>query len=228
MKPRPSTHQRNSRPVGAGARQEPEHCPDDRRQDEDDDCGPSHGPQRLNHLVVDVVAQRVGDGEQEPVRGGERGGETAGGHQARDHVRQARDLRRGEHDHVRIDDEVLEADDARMVGDRLAGIDHRLQAGRVLAADLDQAELAPREQPRPDVLQASADDVGVDLQLRERRVGRRREVEQEDEQQRPAHRHARLTHGRRGEVAHQDVRQRRRADHHAEDDAEEVQRPCSS
>ena len=31
-------------------------------------------------------------------------------------------------------------------------------------------------------------------------------------------------HRRRGEVAHQDVRQRRRADHHAEDDAEEVQR----
>ncbi len=72
--------------------------------------------------------------------------------------------------------------------------------------------------------QVPADDVGVDLQLRERRIGRRREVEQEDEEQRPGHRLARLTHAGRGEVAHQDVRQRGRAHHHAEDDAEEVQR----
>ena len=143
-------------------------------------------PQRRDHLVVDVVAQRVGDGEQEPVGGRQRGRKTAGGHQARDHVRKARDLRRGEHDHVRVDHEVLQAHDAGMTGDRLAGIDDRLQACGVLAADLDQAKLTPGEQPGPDVLQVPADDVGVDLQLRERRIGRRREVEQEDEEQRPA------------------------------------------
>ena len=98
---------------------------------------------RVEHLVVDVVAERVGDGEQEPVGGGERGRETAGGDQARDHVRKARDLRRGEHDHVRIDDEVLQPHDAGMTGDRLAGGDDGVEAGGILAADLDQAELAP-------------------------------------------------------------------------------------
>ena len=94
----------------------------------------------------------------------------------------------------------------------------------VLAANLDQAEFAPVEQPGLQIGDVAADDVVVHLELRERRVGRRREVEQEDEQQRPRHRLARLTHRRSGEIAHQDVRQRRRADHHAEDDAEEVQR----
>ena len=105
---------------------------------------------RIEHLVVDVVAERVGDGEQQPVGGGERGGETAGRDQARDHVRKARDLRRGEHDHVRIDHEVLEPHHAGMTGDRLTGGDDRVQIGGILAADLDQPELAPVEQPGPD------------------------------------------------------------------------------
>ncbi len=179
---------------------------------------------RIDHLVVDVVRQRVGDGQQQAVGGRERGGKTAGGDQARDHIRKARDLRCGEHDHVRIDREVLQPQHARMARDRLTGVDDRLRACRVLAADLDQPKLAPGEHPRPDVGEVPADDVGVHLELRERRIGRRREVEQEDEEQRPCHRLTRLTHRRGGEVAHQDVRQRRRADHHAEDDAEEVQR----
>ena len=98
---------------------------------------------RVEHLVVDVVTERVGDGEQEPVGGGQRGGETAGGHQARDHVGKAGDLRRREHDHVGIDDEVLQPDDAGMTGDRLAGLDDRIDACGVLAADLDQARARP-------------------------------------------------------------------------------------
>ena len=110
---------------------------------------------RIEHLVVDVVAERVGDGEQQAVGGGERGGETAGGHQARDHVRKARDLRRGEHDHVRIDDEVLQAHDAGMPRDRLAGGDDGLEARGILAANLDQAELAPGEHPGPDAASRS-------------------------------------------------------------------------
>ena len=105
---------------------------------------------RIEHLVVDVVAERVGDGEQQAVGGGERGGETAGGDQTRDHVRKARDLRGGEHDHVRVDHEVLQPHDAGMTGDRLTGGDDRVDAGGVLAADLDQPELAPGEQPGPD------------------------------------------------------------------------------
>ena len=87
--------------------------------------------------------ERVGDGEQQAVGGGERRRQTAGGHQTRDHVRKARDLRGGEHDHVRIDDEVLQPDDAGMTGDRLTGGDDRIDAGGVLAADLDQAQFAP-------------------------------------------------------------------------------------
>ena len=140
---------------------------------------------RIDHLVVDVVAERVGDGEQESVGGGERRREAAGRDQARDHVRKARDLRRGEHDHVRVDHEVLEPQHARMVGDRLAGRENRIETRGILAADLDQPKLTPREQPWTDGAEIAADDVGVDLKLRERRIGRRREVQEEDEQQRP-------------------------------------------
>ena len=170
------------------------------------------------------MAQRVGDGQQEAVGGRQRGGEAAGGDEAGDHIRKAGDLRRGEHDHVGVDDEVLQSDDAGVTGDRLAGGDDGIDAGGILAADLDQPQLAPCEQPRPDGREVPADDVGIDLELGERGIGRCREVQQEDEQQRPRHRLARLTHARRGEIAHQDVRQRGGADHHAEDDREEVQR----
>ena len=197
----------------------------DDQQQHAGDHQPAHGRRvGIDHLVVDVVRQRVGDGEQQPVSGGQRGGETAGGDQARDHIRKSRDLRGGEHDHVRVDHEVLQSDDTGMTGNRLAGRDDGIDAGRVLAADLDQPEFTPVEDPWTNGRQIPPDDVGVNFQLRERRVGRRREVQQEDEQQRPCHRLACLTHRRGGEVTHQDVRQRSRADHHAHDDREEVQR----
>ena len=197
---------------------------EDRRHDQDDRdvAGPLF--HFLDHVVVDVVAQRVGDGQQQAVGGGERRREAAGGDQAGDHVGKARDLRCRQDDHVGVDDEVGEPDDAGMSGDRLARGKDCVEAGGILAADLDQPELTPGEQPRPDAIEIAADDVGVHLELRERRVGRRREVEQEDEQQRPRHRLARFAHRRGREVAHQDVRQRCGADHHAEDDAEEVER----
>ena len=60
------------------------------------------------------------------------------------------------------------------------------------------------------------------LVLDQHRQGRRREVQQEDEEQAPGHRLARLLHRRRGVVAHQDVRQRGRADHQAEHQRQEV------
>ena len=139
---------------------------------------------RVEHLVVDVVAERIGDGEQQAVGGGERRRQAAGGDQARDHVRQARDLRRGEHDHVRIDHEVLEPQHAGMSGNRLARSDDRMR----LTAFLPQIWISPSSphwNSHGRMREVSADDVGVDLQLRERRIGRRREVQQEDEQQRP-------------------------------------------
>ena len=52
-----------------------------------------------------------------------------------------------------------------------------IQIGGILAANLDQPKLAPVEQPGSDGAEIAADDVGVDLQLRERRIGRRREVQ---------------------------------------------------
>ena len=67
-----------------------------------------------------------------------------------------------------------------------------------------------------------ADQLGVDREPREGGVGRRGEVQQEDEEQRPRHRGARLAHRGRGVVAGQDVRQPRRADHEAERQGEEV------
>ena len=138
---------------------------------------------RVEHLVVDIVAERVGDGEQEPVGGRERRRKAAGRHQARDHIGKSRDLRGGEHDHVRVDHEVLQPHHTRMTGNRLTSSDGGVQTGGILAADLDQAEFAPGKQPRPNSRNVPADDVGVDLQLRERRIGRRREVQQEDEEQ---------------------------------------------
>ena len=162
---------------------------------------------RVDHLVVDVVAQRVGDGEQQAVGGGERRGQAAGRHQARHHVRQAGDLRHRQHDDVLVDDELGELQDAVVVG----------------VPDGEQAaDLGPVLDPGRELRDRLADHVLVDLELRERRIGRRREVEQEDEEERPADRVARLADAGRREVAHQDVRQRGRADHQAEHQGPEV------
>ena len=60
------------------------------------------------------------------------------------------------------------------------------------------------------------------LVLHQHRQGRRREVQQEDEEQRPGDRITRLLHAGRRVVAHQDVRQRRRPHHQAEDQRQEV------
>ena len=119
-----------------------------------------------------------------------------------------------------------------IVGDALFGAgrgDRRGVDGR-LAADLHQRVVGRRPAHHParllgDVVRRQAGSHQVEHRpLGERRIGRRREVEDEDEEQRPGHRNARLAHRRRGEVAHQDVRQRSRADHQAEDEQEEVER----
>ncbi len=179
---------------GLGCRRRGRHHGDDQQQHAGDHQ-PAHGRGvGVDHLVVDVVRQGVGDGEQQPVRGGQRGGETAGCDQARDHVWKSRDLRSGEHDHVRVDHEVLQPNDAGMAGDRLAGRNDGVDTAGVLAAYLDQSEFTPVEQPGTNRGQIPSDDVGIDFQLRERRVGRRREVQQEDEQQRPRNGLPCLTH----------------------------------
>jgi hypothetical protein len=110
------------------------------------DCQSLHRRRvRIDHLVIDVVRQRVGDGEQEAIRGRERGGKTAGRDQTGDHVRQTGNFRCRQHDHVGVDHEVLQADDTSTGS--LTRIDHGLKAGGILAADLDQTEFAPGEHP---------------------------------------------------------------------------------
>ncbi len=52
-----------------------------------------------------------------------------------------------------------------MVGDRLAGGDDRVEVRGILAADLDEAKLAPLKQPRPHLREITADDVRVHFQL---------------------------------------------------------------
>ncbi len=166
------------------------------------------GRMRIDHLVVEVVRQRVGDGQQQAVRGRQRRGQTAGRHQARDHVRQARDLRRRQHHDVAADRDLGQLHDAVLVdvGDR--------QQRRI--------DPLPRRHPRRQLGELRADQQRVDVELHQHRQRRRGEIEQEDEEQRPGHRLPRFLHRRRGVVAHQDVRQRGRAHHQAEHQREEV------
>ena len=153
------------------------------------------------------MAERVGDGQQQAVGGGERRGQAAGRHQARHHVRQAGDLRHRQHDDVLVDDEFGELQDAVVVG-----VPDGQQA----------ADLGPVLDPCRELGDRLADHVLVDLDLREGGIGRRREVEQEDEEDRPRDRGARFADAGRREVAHQDVRQRGRSDHQAEHQGPEV------
>ncbi len=110
-----------------------------------------------------------------------------------------------------------------MPGDLAAGRGDGRDIDGVGAADLDEPDLAIGVDPARQLRERLADDVLEHLELREGGIGRRREVQDEDEQQGPGHGGARLTHGGRGEVAHQHVGQRRRADHQAEHEREEVQ-----
>ena len=97
------------------------------------------------------------------------------------------------------------------------------ELGERHVVDIHEAQLRIGADPGRKRVEALSDHVVVDLQLREGRIGGRREVEQEDEEQRPGHRLARVTHRRRREVAHEDVGQGGRTHHEAEDQAKEVQ-----
>ena len=66
----------------------------------------------VDHLVVDVVREGVGDREQEAVRRAERRGQTAGRDQPGDHVGQPRDLGRRQNDGVGMNHELRQLQDA--------------------------------------------------------------------------------------------------------------------
>jgi len=61
------------------------------------------------------VSERVGDGEQQPVGRGERGGQTARRHQARYDIRQSGDLGSGKDDDVLADGDLGKLHDAVVV-----------------------------------------------------------------------------------------------------------------
>ena len=154
----------------------------DQRHHQQQDLGDRHAARRrrvrVDHLVVEVVRQRVGDRQQQAVGGGQRRRQAAGRHQARDHVRQARDLRRGQHDDVAADRDLGELHDAVLVD-----VDDRQQR---------RIDLLPRGHPLRQLRELGADHERVDVVLHQHRQRRRREVQQEDEEQRPEHRLARL------------------------------------
>jgi hypothetical protein len=66
---------------------------------------------RVDHLVVQVVAERVGNRQQQAVSGGQRRSQAAGRHHARHHIRQATDFGRGQHDDVAADLQLTELQD---------------------------------------------------------------------------------------------------------------------
>ena len=116
---------------------------------------------RVHHLEVEVVAQRIGHGQQQPVGGRQRRGQRAGGHQTRDHERQARDLGRGQHDHVAAQAEFVELQQA-------VGID-------VLELDQAGVDPAPGRDPGRQLIDRGADQLIQDLVLDQHGQRRRRE-----------------------------------------------------
>ena len=124
----------------------------------------------VDDVVVEVVGDRVGDGEQQAVGRGQRGGEAAGHDEAGDHERQPGDLGRGQHDEV-------------------AGLEHEVgplhDAVAVLVDHVEQAGRLPQRHPARQLADLGADQPRVEREPREGGVGRRREVQQEDAEERP-------------------------------------------
>ena len=119
---------------------------DDRQEHAADDQAALGVGVGIDHLVVDVVAQRVCDRQQQPVSGRKRGGETAGGDQARDDVWQAGDFRRRQNDSIGMQAELRELQDAvGIAGDALAEREGLRGIGRV--AGTGKTDAAPRRHP---------------------------------------------------------------------------------
>ena len=107
---------------------------------------------------------------------------------------------------VRPHDEVRPLHDAVAVL-----VHHREEPGRL-----------PELDPSWQLADLGADQLGEHREPGEGRVGRRREVQEEDEEEGPRHRGPRLPHRGRSVVARQDVGQARGAHHEAEGQRQEV------
>ncbi|MNN13860.1 hypothetical protein D3C81_1269060 [compost metagenome] len=163
----------------------------------------------VDHVVVDVVRERVGNRQQQPVRRGQRRRQRTGRHQARDHVRQPGDLGRRQHDHVRLDQDFRPLDDA--VAIHIPDAEHR------------RINLAPLHHPLRQFRERRANQMLEELGLDQRRQRGRRHIEQRDAEHGPGHRIARFPDRRRGVQPRQDVRQAGRAEHQAEHQQHEVE-----
>lgn len=163
---------------------------------------------RRNHVVVDVVRQRVRDRQQQPVRRRQRRGKRARRDQPRHHIRQPRNLRRREHDDIGLHLDLRPMDNA--------------VAQQVGNADEPRLETVPLRDPRGQIGERPPHQIRQDLVLDQHREHRHRQIEQRDEKQRPAHRAPRGRHRGRRVVARQDVRQARRAERQAQQQREEV------
>ena len=156
------------------------------------------------------MRQRVRDRQQQAVgrRQGRR--QAAGRHQAGNHIRQAADFRRRQHQQIAVDGDFRQLHQAVAidVGHLDQGID-LVDVGPVRDPGRQRAEVAPHQ-------------AGVDVVFRQHGQRRDAEVDQEDEEQGPEHRDPGVVHRGRGVGAHQDVGQGGGAEHQAEHEREKI------
>ena len=159
------------------------------------------------------MRQSVRDSEQQAVGGRHGGGKATSGHKARDHIGKTGDFRRSQNHNVALHEELVDLQDAVTVA----------------VDDLHEADTRPVLDPvkRIGVGNGLADDACREVRIKDRelcegRQSRCREVQQEDEHQRPADGLTCSLDGRGGEVAHQHVRQRCGTCHHTQNQGEEL------
>ena len=155
------------------------------------------------------MTQRAGNCQKQTIGRGQRRGQPAGRHQARHHIGQAADGRRGQHDDVAADGEFVELQNAVPVDV------HGRQQVRI--------DLVPGGDPFGQLAERRSHHQRENLVLDQHRQGRRRDVKQHNEKQRPGHRLPGLPDVGHGVVADENVRQGRRADHQAKDQRQKVE-----
>ena len=154
------------------------------------------------------MAERACDGKQQSVGGRQRRGKPPCSHQRRNDIGQTADFRHRQHNDVTADRQLVELQDVVAIH-----VHHRQQVG---------IDLAPRRHPLRQLVERRTHQHVEDLVLDQHGQRWRRDVQQEDEKQRPRDRFARLLDARRRVVAHEDVRQRSRPQHEADDQCQEI------
>ena len=154
------------------------------------------------------MRQRVGNRQQQAVGRRQRRRQAACSHHAGDHIGQAADFGSGQHDDVTANLHLTQLQQAVLVD-----IDQRQQR---------RINRGPLRDPGWQLVKWRSHQHREDLVLDENGQRGCREVQQENEEQGPGDRAARLLDRWRGVVTHQDVRQCSRADHQAKHQCHEV------